>query len=154
MKEILLGRDDLVGRWVMWKCDNAPDQWRPGQGAGIGLTEDGDLIAGVLYEQYNGASVMTHIGAVDNATWLCRKYLWTIFDYPFNQLKVRKILAPVGPTNKRSQRFVEHLGFTLESVIPEAHPDGDLLIYTMTKAQCRWLTLKDRHGQAKGTAAT
>jgi RimJ/RimL family protein N-acetyltransferase len=48
--------------------------------------------------------------------------------------------APISSSNKRSIKFVEHLGFTLEATLKDACKDGDMLLYSMTKEKCRWLT--------------
>ena len=125
---------DLVGPWV---CARAGGQWTPGAGTAIGWLKDGRIVAGVLYCEWNGAQVVSHIAGDGN--WLKRPLLWVMFDYPFNQLKVKRISAPVADSNERCKRFLEHLGFEREATLRDAHPDGDLIIYRMTKAMCRWL---------------
>jgi len=55
---------------------------------------------------------------------------------------VNKILGYVGSGNVAAQRFDEHIGFKREAVIQGAHPDGDLIIYSMTKEQCPWLKIQ------------
>jgi len=128
---------DRIGPWV---CSRAGGTWVKGRGTGIGLERSGELIAGVLYEDYNRANIVCHIAGVGN--WLNREFLWTIFDYPFRQLKVKRITTTVAQSNTRSQRFTQHLGFTLEARLKDAHPSGDLFIYRMMAADCRWLRLK------------
>jgi len=113
---------------------------------GIGLERDGRLIAGVKYDAWNGASICGHVAA-SSAHWLDCGFLFAAFDYPFNQLHVRKIIGLVDAANARARAFDEHLGFQLEATIHGAAPGGDLLIYTMTREQCRFLDLKDRHGK-------
>jgi RimJ/RimL family protein N-acetyltransferase len=128
---------ERIGPWV---CARAGGTWVKGRGTAIGRERNGELIAGVLYEDWNGANVVCHIAGVGN--WLNRKYLWIIFDYPFRQLKVKRITTTVAQSNVVSQRFTQHLGFTLETRLKDAHPSGDLFIYRMMAAECRWLELK------------
>lgn len=100
------------------------------------------LIAGALFSDFNEASVQVHLVAEPGAKWMTKFYLGFCFQYAFNQLRVRKLLGYVGEKNLTAQRFDEHIGFHLETSIPDAHPDGTLLIYSMTRAQCRWLDIK------------
>lgn len=105
------------------------------------------MVAGVVYDNWNGRNVECHI-ASEGANWLTREYLWTIFDYPFNQMKAERITAPVVEDNSASRRFVEHLGFEQEARLYGAHPSGDILVYCMRKPQAqRWLNLRKPHDE-------
>lgn len=104
----------------------------------IGWERNGRLVAGVVYADYNGPNVWCHI-ASEGSHWLTRRYLWAIFDYPFNQMNVKRITCPVGEGNSKSRRFVEKLGFKAETTLRAAHPTGDLLLYSMFKESCRWI---------------
>lgn len=126
---------DRVGPWV---CDRTGGAYYPGAGAAIGLEKNGELIAGVFYDNYNGRSICMHVAAVGK-NWLNREYLFVCFDYPFRQLKVNKILGFVDSTNHDALKFDKHLGFEIETVIKDAGPHGDLIILSMTNENCRWL---------------
>lgn len=131
---MLLLDPDVIGPWV---CARAGGTWVQGRGSAIGWVKDDLLVAGVLYEDFNGANVVCHIAG--EGRWANREYLWTIFDYPFNQLKVGRITVPIASINTKAQNFVEHLGFEREAILRGAHPAGDLIIYKMTADKCRWL---------------
>jgi len=109
---------------------------------GIGLEEDGELIAGVTFDYYNGASICMHVAAVEGKRWMTREYLWFCFHYPFEQLKVKRITGLVPESNLAARKFDEHLGFKLEARMKEAAPDGDVLVYAMFKDDCKYLGLK------------
>lgn len=126
-----------IGPWV---CQRTGGQF-DGLGTAIGLEKDGELIAGVLYDGYNGNSVCMHVAAVGKR-WMTKEYLRVCFDYPFKQLKVKKILGVVDSMNIDARRFDEHLGFELEAVIAGAGQKGDMLIYSMTPERCRFLSMK------------
>ena len=104
----------------------------------ISCVQDGKLIAGALYENFNRVSIGAHLyiaeGKLPSKEWYA-----AIFDYPFNQLGVRKIVGQVFSTNVEAQRLDEHLGFVLEAIIKDHSPNGDLFVYTMTRDQCRVL---------------
>lgn len=134
---------ERIGPWVCQRTGGVFD----GLGTAIGLEKNGDLVAGVLYDQYNGRSICMHVAA-DGRNWMTREYLRVCFDYPFRQLGVCKIIGMVDSENLAARRFDEALGFELEHSIKNAGQRGDLIIYTMTPAQCRFLNIKERsHGR-------
>lgn len=132
-----------TGRWVVeWVARRTNDFGNFGTEAGIGWLKDGNLIAGVAYAEWNGPNVVCHIASDGTRKWLSRAYLWAIFDYPFRVLECNRITVCVGEGNKDSRRFVEHLGFKLEATLQDAHPSGNLLVYKMSKGECRFLREK------------
>lgn len=112
-----------------------------GLSAGIGMEKDGDLIAGVVYNEYNHVNINMHVAAV-GANWMTREYLWMCFDYPFNQLKVKRISAFIEDENEDAIGFDEHLGFQYETRMKDAYVNGDILIYVMRREDCRFLDIK------------
>lgn len=140
MKRVVLGEDERVKTFAssILRTPVSPE------GVAIGLEEDGRLIAATLFDMYNGASIAMHVAAVPGCRWITREYLAVCFGYPFAQLGVRKIIGLVSSANRQAQRFDEHLGFVLEGTLKDAHPDGDLLLYSMSKEQCRWLNIMSR----------
>ncbi len=151
MKRIVTGQEEVFGPWMMARLNS---EWLPGRGSIIGLWEDGvGPIAGCLYESHNGRSIIGHLTGIGRK-WMNREYLWYCFYYPFEQLGVDKILGIVESDNHEARKLDEHMGFILEATLKDAAPNGDLLIYSMTKDQCKWLTLKDRYrGKTQGTKA-
>ena len=83
---------DLIGPWVSSKTGG---HWTKGRGTAVGRLKDGQLIGGVLYEDYTKANVVCHIAGDEG--WATKGFLRLIFDYPFNQLGVKRITAPVPP---------------------------------------------------------
>lgn len=135
---IITGEDERVGSWV---CERTGGHYV--EGSTVGLEQNGALVAGILYDHFNGASIQMHV-ASEGKHWLNREYLWFAFHYPFEQLKVRKVIGVVPSVNEAALRFDRHLGFTDEGCIKDAHPQGDLVLLTMTKDQCRHL--EGHHG--------
>lgn len=119
-----------------------------GLGATFGYVRNGELQAGILYDNYNGANIHVAVAAVPGGKWMTKEFLRVAFDYPFRQLNVRRITALIAESNAPSIRFTEHMGFTREATLVDAHPTGNLLIYAMRKEDCRWLNIKEaKHGQ-------
>ncbi len=134
---LVYGEDWRVGPWV---CHRTGGAWSPVDSKTIGMEKDGDLIAGVLFDHYNHRSIAMHV-AGEGSRWMTRSYLRAAFGYAFLQMKVAKVLGLVDESNERARRLDEHLGFQLEARIADAAPGGDLLLYTMTPAQCRFLEI-------------
>lgn len=103
------------------------------------IDENGSPIAGVLYDGYNGAIIHAHIW-VDAERTPSREWYAAIFDYPFNQLRVTKIIGQVNSSNTEAIKLDVHLGFVLEAKIADYYEDGSsLMVYTMNRSQCRIL---------------
>lgn len=102
----------------------------------IGLERNGDLIAGVIYEDWNGRSIVCHIVFSGRLT---PTYLREVFRYPFVTCGVDKIIAPVSSANAKAARLVENMGFVEEARITGAAADGDMVLYTLTKQDCRFI---------------
>jgi hypothetical protein len=104
----------------------------------ITCVEESTPIAGAVYDNYMGLSISAHI-------WVCkgrapsREWMAAIFDYPFNRLGVGKILGQVTSNNDAARKLDTHFGFVEEARITDYSDDGDMIIYTMTRAQCRVL---------------
>ena len=119
--------------WIISKGDC----FAPGAGAtGLGWVQDGKIVAGVMYEEFTEASIHATIVA---ETPMMKGFLHKIFDYPFNQLGVGKIIVQVNSANKESLNLAYRLGFDEEGCIKGAYLDGDRIILTMTKDECKWL---------------
>lgn len=127
-----------VARWVARMVEGDA----LGAQSAVGWLRDDVLTCGVFYENFTGRSITATI-AISPGAVVPKDFLWAIFNYPFNQLKVFKIFAMVGETNLRSQRLVEKMGFVRETVICDYYPDGDMFVYAMTKQQCRFLEKDD-----------
>lgn len=129
----------IVGPWMarhlkmVWTYENSET---------IGFVNRGEIVAGVWYEDTNSKSVMAHIVVKG---WISRKFLWMIFDYPFNQLRVEKIICPVPENNERSISLAKKMGFVEECRLKKITSHGDLIFFTLTRNNCRFLG--DRYGK-------
>jgi RimJ/RimL family protein N-acetyltransferase len=132
-----------IGRWVAGKIKGV---YHEGDAA-IGLVKDGKIIAGVLYENWNGRSIMAHMGIEGRLT---PAFIGAVFDYAYNVCNVDKVILPIGSMNAKSIKLVENMGFAEEGRIADASPEGDIVIYTLKKADCRFLG--DRYGKKFSTA--
>jgi RimJ/RimL family protein N-acetyltransferase len=107
----------------------------------IGQEIDGEVKAVVAFDNILDKSCMMHTAAIV-PNWISKDLLWACFDYPFNILKVKVILASVASTNEEALKLDRHLGFIDKAYIEDAHIDGDLVILAMRRENCRWLDIK------------
>lgn len=135
MKRVVLDQSQRVGEWV---CERTGGIYESKTSSAIGLERDGELIAGVLFDHFNGSSCCMHI-ALSNAYAMTRGMFQACFTYAFKHCKLHKVIGLVDEANSAARKFDEHLGFVLEARITGAAKGGDLLLYTMTPKQCRFL---------------
>lgn len=108
----------------------------------LGLVKDGELKAGVIYNNMDGANLCVHVGAVNGCQWLTPKFLFSAFDYPFNQLGMRRVTAPIKSNRKNVIEFARNLGFTHDGTLKNYYADDDLHLYGLLKEDCRFLELR------------
>ncbi len=115
-----------------------------GNYSALGFLRRGELIAGVIYNQWGASNVCMHVGAIDGCRWMTPGFLYAVFDYPFNQCAKRRITAPVARKNKRARAFIEHIGFKLEGVLPHYFERDDLCCYGMLLETCRFIVQPEK----------
>ena len=140
MKSVVYGQDARVIEWVSQRVDE--DNFSS-DSIGIGLEEDGELIAGVVFNMYTKAGICMHVAAVPGKRWMTKEYLWRVFAYPFLQLNCNRVTGLVREDNIVAQKFDEHIGFKREGLIRKGATDGaNFILYGMLKEECRWLGVK------------
>ena len=102
----------------------------------IATESNGKITCATGYNCYLGASIHMHVALKGRFTKEAR---WYAFHYPFIELGVNKIIAPIDEKNIKSLNIAKHFGFVTEAIIKDASPNGDLHLLTMTKEQCRYL---------------
>lgn len=125
-----------IGAWV---ADRIAGEFYSETSSAIGLLKDDEIIAGVIYENWNRASIFCHIAIEGRLT---KAYLRAIFDYPFNKCNVKKIIVPVVSNHVKSIKLVTNMGFTEEARIVDGSQDGDIIFLTMTRENCRFLGVR------------
>jgi len=99
----------------------------------IGVTDGDELIAGVLYHNWNPeAGVIEMSCAASNPRWLQRNVLHRIFEYPFDEIGCQMVVMRVSHRNKHMKRIFRALDFN-EYLIPRLRGrDEDEIIFTLT----------------------
>lgn len=139
MTTLILGDQFRVLSWMQQKVD-APRFFEP---KAIGWERGGQIVCGVVFEQWSGPNIFMHVAIEDGAV-VTRRSLKLAFAYPFTHLNCSRITGLVRADNLKAQRFDEHLGFRLEGRLRSAATDGtDMLVYGMLRNECRWLGVND-----------
>lgn len=140
---VLFGFDAEVAQWVAQRITN----FTPCSDAtALGVVSNGNLVAGVVFERWNGVHVEASIAA-DSQTWANRSTLFRLFHYPFEQLGCEAISVLVPSSNPQSLNLATKLGFEPEAIVKFAAHDGSsLVVLKMFKDNCRWI---GSHGKRK-----
>ena len=135
MRRVILNERDRCAEWARQRIPHVPSwgEWCEA----IGLEEDGELLAVVVFNLYSGADIAMHIAAVPGRRWMTREFLRVAFRYPFVQLGCRRVSGYVPASNADAQRFDEHLGFRREGLMRHALPDDDIIVYGMLREEAR-----------------
>ena len=143
MRQIVTENQSYLREWLseVGKYDYSQNT------ACIGQEKDGKLIAVVGYNSFLPNSCQMHIASTD-VLWPTKDFLFAVFDYPFNKLKVKVIIAPICKDNVKSLNLCRKLGFEQVADIPYGHPNGDLIVVTMKRNQCKWLQQGEGNGRS------
>lgn len=113
---------------------------------GMGMVDiNGDIVCGVVFEDYNGVNASIHVAGIGKY-WLSRTFLYSVFDYAFNQLKLKRLTGLVAQGNDAALRFDLNLGFKVEAILKDAHQTGDIYLLVMRPEDCRYLKQECANG--------
>lgn len=120
--------------------------YNPKGSACIARCRGGDILAGVIYtNNVQGVSVIAH-SAVFDEHGISRNLVYAALDYPFNQLKVKRIFGFVAECNIRAQVFNMKMGFKVVARIEGMFPHDDAaLVMRLDRENARLLGVKP-HG--------
>ena len=118
--------------------------YNPGAETVISRSEEGRLFGGVIFSCYTGTSLCIDVAGF-RPHWCNRNLLWMTFNYAFGQLRCKVMLGRLHSTNKEAIKFDLHAGFKEVCRIPDAVPNGDLIILAMYRDECRWLNIMPKN---------
>ena len=103
---------------------------------GVGWEVNGELVAGTAFENFNSNNMFGH-QRIDSSP--PRFYWFALAHYIFIQCKVKRFTATVEANNAKAIRLNKHIGFVIEATLKDAGREGDLLVMTLWKENCRML---------------
>jgi len=149
---IVTSNQDVLASWLCKRIGLTPS---PNIKC-IGQVQDDELVGVVGFDGYNKARVIMHVAGEGN--WCSRSLLFATFDYPFRQLGCNVVLALVPSGNANALHFNRRIGFDTIVTLQGAHPDGALILMTMRRDQCRFLSPRFgrevKHGQENRSTAS
>lgn len=135
MRHLVYDQPLRVAQWVFSRLPHSDDATAY---SAIGLESDGEIIVGVVYNSFTGADIDMTVAAKQGVLWRTR-WIVPMFRYPFLQLGCRRVSARCASRNHKSASVLLHLGFKPEGYLRDALPDDDMLLFGMTRNECRWL---------------
>lgn len=145
---VLYGADGLVTQWV---ARHIPGFQASLDAKALGVFDGKRIVAGVVFERWNGVHAEVSIAAEPGSRWADRGTLFRLFDYPFRQIDCLALTVVVPQSNLSSLNLATKLGFKPEAIIAfAAHDGGPLIVLKMFRDQCRWIN----DGQGWQSAST
>jgi RimJ/RimL family protein N-acetyltransferase len=134
--QLITDQHGRVAAWVAARAGCSEHAWA--EYTTIGLEREGELVGGVVFESFTGTNANIHV-AGSGPFWMTRAFLFAVFDYAFNQLKLKRLTGYVEAANERALDFDRKLGFVDEAVLKDAMPSGDVVILCMRAEHCRFI---------------
>ena len=143
-KKVVTDQSDRVGAWVAAQVGQTAS-W--GGFYAIGLEDEcGQIVAGVVMNNYNGANATCHIAVAKPCKAMLDLFA-AFCDYAFRYCKLKRLTGLVPSTELAVLAFDKKLGFELEAVLRDGAPGGDMCVLVMRPETCRWLKSKgEDHG--------
>jgi len=135
MAQLVFDQSARVGEWVAERIGQT-GSW--GDFYAMGIEHEGQIVAGVLFHNYNGANAVCHV-AITKRTKLLVPLFRHLADYAFNQCKLKRVTGMVPTNMPEVIAFDKHCGFEEEFVMKDATPDADIMVLVMWPDKCRWL---------------
>ena len=133
--DIMLDQDAAVAQWVYDRIGGVPDRVGTFVAHGYVDRDTGKLVAGMCYENFMGEGMSSEISiaADEQCGWFDDQTRFEASYMAFEVQKVNILRCKIAETNTACISICERYGFHLKHRIEKAHPEGDLLIYEMTK---------------------
>jgi RimJ/RimL family protein N-acetyltransferase len=96
----------------------------------IGIEEDGKIVGGWLFNEYNGWNIEISVAL---SRPLTRGMIRAVNHYVFQQLKCRRVTARCRESNEKSATLIRRLGFRHEGRQPFYYGDDAALIFGKTR---------------------
>lgn len=132
---VVLDKSERVRAWM----SNATTEWNFHDGGYyIGMANDeGELVAGVMTDNFTGSCMDCHIVATPGQ--YLRPLLRGVYWFAFELKKCKRLTFFVWDSNEPAVKLVTALGAVREAVLREAHPTGDVLVFSLwADAARRW----------------
>lgn len=135
MSRLIIDDRERVADWVAGQVGQRV-QWEGFNAFGIEL--NGEIVAGVVIHQINGANAFCHI-AIEKPTKRLIELFVVVCDYCFRQLGLNRLTGLVPSNEEHIVKFDMRLGFEIEFIMKGAAVGADLVGLVMWADKCPWL---------------
>lgn len=136
MKTLVYGQDERIAKFCMERIKGITSF---GLFTTLGIERDGELIAGVVYNNYSGNDICGHIAAVSGSKWCDEHVMRAICSYPLVQLGCNRVTCLIPTRNQRSFELCKYFGFKQEGLMRKAFVDDDGILMGILKEECPWI---------------
>ncbi len=141
MKRLVIAGDDEIA----WAAERIGGVVWPRDTQALAIYDGDELSAVTLYNMFMDASCSAHIATNGKRSWATRGMLYGIFAFPFLQLDLRRITAPIAASNKPAIINAINLGFQFEGRLIHARAHDDEIVMGMLREECIWIK-ETEHG--------
>jgi RimJ/RimL family protein N-acetyltransferase len=132
---VLYGHTEYIRAWVrsrigvMAGADFGPS-------TALGVMDGSRLIAGAVFHDWQPTFKTIQIScAADTPRWAKRGIMGELLSYPFDQIGVNRVTCITAMDDKRTRRFLDGLGMTLEGIGVAAFGERDAASYRLLKTE-------------------
>lgn len=129
MSEIIIGRDEMFGRWAAAKIPQIGNVQNFGQyiavGVATGKEKSAKLQAVIVFHEYypRWGHCQVSVAAAD-PRWVSKRNIRALLAIPFLQYKCHTVRVTTIHTNERVIRLAQALGFKKEAVLADYFGKG------------------------------
>ena len=106
----------------------------------IGIEKNGELVGGVVIDEYVENTRCAMACAGDGGRWLSRGFLPIVFDYVFRQLDCKVVIITIESSNEKSIKLMKHIGFLPVYTVRNGGSNGcNLIIFEMQNSHCKYI---------------
>jgi len=124
-----------AGEWIMQRAGGV---FTLGHAHSLSTHRNEEIQGGFVLDGFTGVCALVHMAGEPG--WCTPDLLWMVFDYGFNQLGVKKLLAMVRSDNYLALSLDLRAGWRVETLVRDMYGEGvhAFILYMMPEF-CRWL---------------
>jgi len=133
MLDYVYGYDALVADFVAQLIPHCRRGFGPNAKA-IGIIDDGNLIAGLVYHNYDPEAEIIEISgaALPGKYWMTRRTIAQMYGYPFLQIGCQMVVNRVRADDERQLSMLARYGYAFHKVHRMYGRDSDGVLCTLT----------------------
>lgn len=132
--DYVYGHDAIVSGFVSERMPTGR-----GRGFGncttIGVVEDGDLVAGIVFHNWDPEAMTMEISAaaLPNHPWLSRETIKRMYQYPFLGCRCQMVINRVAADDERQLRMLAVYGYDFFRIPRAAGRNKDVIVCLLTR---------------------